>query len=209
MTTKQTYILAGAIILLVLAIIGHAYIASGKDVASAEAIKQLVAEQAKELRAERDAALAVIERDKRETVTPQQIVVKIPEYVPGLPEAPQLRTVEPSNVRSSSGTENKEDSKPFEATSNNISKLPNAPSSYGLYFPPADVKPLFDRLADCKGCEVKLDTAMKENKLLLARAESAEKAMRGGGFWSRLKSNAKWLGIGLATGAAAGYVASK
>lgn len=199
---KHIYVAAAVVgVLIVAAIIAHAYIASGRDVAAADSARQVAEQQTKQLRAELAVQLAKIEADKKQAVTPQIIVQKIPEYIT-LPQPPQLRTVDPSNVRRSICVEGKQDSEPFEAASNNFSKLPDAPSQ-GLYFPEADVKPLFDHLADCKANELKLAECKTENSLLTTRAEFAEKAMKGGGFWSRLKSNGKWFIIGGVAGAAA------
>lgn len=70
----------------------------------------------------------------------------------------------------------------------------------GLYFPPQDIKPLFDRLADCKAMEAHLGTCQANFKDMTAERDAYKKAARGGGFWVRLKSNTKMLLIGAGGG---------
>lgn len=76
------------------------------------------------------------------------------------------------------------------------------------------MKPLFDFVQDCRACKVQLDAARadlsdeKSKSGALARErDAAVKAVKGGGFWTRLKRNAKWLAIGAVIGAAAAHAA--
>jgi hypothetical protein len=80
--------------------------------------------------------------------------------------------------------------------------------------PQADLQPLFDHLADCHACQERLATAQQDLNderakvsALMTERDAAAKAARGGGFWSRLRSNAKWFGIGGAMGALAASAA--
>ncbi len=76
--------------------------------------------------------------------------------------------------------------------------------------PLEDLKPLFDFVQDCRACKLRLDatqadladehakiTALKQQR------DMALRAVRGGGFWSRVKHGAKWFVLGGAVGAAA------
>ncbi|PYU30495.1 MAG: hypothetical protein DMG31_13660 [Acidobacteria bacterium] len=88
-------------------------------------------------------------------------------------------------------------------------------SSSGAAEPPAiitvpreDLKPLFDRLEDCRACEEKLATAQQDLSdertkvsALKIERDAAVKAARGGGFWSRFRTGLKWFAIGGAMGA--------
>lgn len=186
--TKHIYI---GVAILAVAIIGgmvlHAYIGSVVGGATQQQLKSDVSQRIDAMQAELKDALDAISKQKQDVKTPQEVVRYIPQYV-NLPSPPI--------IQQGQGGEN---SKPSEQHS-----LPDAPSSaQGVYFPPEDVKPLFDKLADGKACELKLGECQKEIPLLEQRASAAEKAMKGGGFWRRLKSNSKWFVIGGITGAAA------
>ena len=173
--------------LIAAALIVAAYINSHGNVIRAEQVKSDVQKQISVMKDDLRAQLESIRAQKESTKTPEQIVRVIPQYVQ-LPSAPVVTS--PPDV------------KPV-AASETQNPLPNAPSA-GVYFPPEDVKPLFDKLADAKACDLKLNECTKENGLLETRAKAAEKAMHGGGFWSKLKSNSKWFVIG--GGAAAGLL---
>ena len=92
------------------------------------------------------------------------------------------------------------------------SDAPEAPAV--ITVPQADLQPLFDHLADCHACQERLATAQQDLNderakvsALMTERDAAAKAARGGGFWSRLRSNAKWFGIGGAMGALAASAA--
>lgn len=190
---KDFFIAAGIIVVLIVAgITLGAYVAMKENVARADQVKQDVQDQIKTLQTELNKSLLQIQQDKRQVQTPQQIVVKIPEYIPNLPVQPILSDHSADTNKMVDG----KDGKP---------SLPDAPSATkegGIYFPAADVKPLFDHLVDCKANELKLGECQAEIPLLTKRAEAAEKAMKGGGFFKRLKSNGKWFLLGAAAGGA-------
>jgi hypothetical protein len=76
--------------------------------------------------------------------------------------------------------------------------------------PQADLKPMFDHLQDCHACQEQLrateqdlsDEQAKVTALTIER-DAAIKAARGGGFWSRLRTGARWFALGAAAGALA------
>lgn len=76
--------------------------------------------------------------------------------------------------------------------------------------PQDDLKPLFDHLEECRACQEQLSAAQqnlsdertKVSALMIER-DAAVKAARGGGFWSRFRTGAKWFVIGGALGAIA------
>ncbi len=100
-----------------------------------------------------------------------------------------------------------------------------APSSSGpdasealaiITVPQADLLPMFDHLEDCRACQERLATAQQDLNderakvaALTIERDAAVKAARGGGFWSRLRSNAKWFAIGGAMGALAASAAHR
>jgi hypothetical protein len=82
--------------------------------------------------------------------------------------------------------------------------------------PPADLKPLFDRLQDCRACQEQLGAAQQDLSderakvaALTIERDAAVKAARGGGFWSRFRTDAKWFVIGGVTGALAASAAHR
>jgi hypothetical protein len=198
LTHKQLAVAVGIIVLAIVGGVGGlalaAYITTARSVATADTVKADTQAEIGRLKQTLAEALAKIQADKRDVQTPQQIVVKIPEYLPGLPVAPQVTHV--PSVQGDQGAH----------------PLPDAPSALstgGIYFPPADVKPLFDHLADCKADQAKLAECKAEVPLLEKRAETAERAMKGGGFWSRLKHDAKTIVITGAVAGAIGYAAHR
>lgn len=96
-----------------------------------------------------------------------------------------------------------------------LSSSPDAPEAPTVItVPHADLQPLFDHLADCRACQERLATAQQDLNderakvsALMIERDAAVKAARGGGFWSRLRSNAKWFAIGGAMGALAASAA--
>jgi hypothetical protein len=96
-----------------------------------------------------------------------------------------------------------------------LSSGPDAPEVPAVItVPQADLQPLFDHLQDCHACQERLATAQQDLNderakvsALMTERDAAVKAARGGGFWSRLRSNAKWFAIGGALGALAASAA--
>ena len=92
-----------------------------------------------------------------------------------------------------------------------LSSGPDAPEAPAVItVPQADLQPLFDHLEDCRACQEGIATAQQDLtderakvSALMIERDAAVKAARGGGFWSRLRSNAKWFAIGGALGALA------
>ena len=96
-----------------------------------------------------------------------------------------------------------------------LSSGPDAPEAPAVItVPQADLQPLFDHLQDCHACQERLATAQQDLNderakvsALMTERDAAVKAARGGGFWSRLRSNAKWFAIGGALGTLAASAA--
>lgn len=63
-----------------------------------------------------------------------------------------------------------------------------------------------DDVGDWKRKEV---TWEEKEKILEQQRDAAIRTVKGGSLWQRFKRNAKWLGIGVGVGAAAGYAASR
>lgn len=82
--------------------------------------------------------------------------------------------------------------------------------------PQDDLKPLFDRLEDCRACQEQLSVAQQDlsderSKVsaLMIERDAAVKAARGGGFWALFRTRAKWFVIGGALGAIAASAAHR
>jgi len=74
-----------------------------------------------------------------------------------------------------------------------------------ILIPEPDVLPLFDQVADDKVCRVQFDTATKdlvdEKGIVTQRDNEIATLKKPKSFWSRAKSTAKVLGIGIGIGA--------
>jgi preprotein translocase subunit Sss1 len=138
-----------------------------------------------------------IEALKKQTQTPQQIVREIPKVI-NLPAPVQESLVGSRSLLANDQRQTTKDPSP--------QALPEAPTPQqtGLWFPPADVKPLFDRLADCKAMESQL-SACRQNYLDMKNERDLAVKARRGSFWQR----AKQIGIGIAIGGAIGYAAHR
>jgi hypothetical protein len=98
-----------------------------------------------------------------------------------------------------------------------LSSGPDAPEAPAVItVPQADLQPLFDHLEDCHACQEAIATAQQDLtderakvSALTIERDAAAKAARGGGFWSRLRGNAKWFAIGGAMGALAASAARR
>jgi preprotein translocase subunit Sss1 len=128
-----------------------------------------------------------IEQLKKQTQTTQQIVREIPKVI-SLPTPITIAEPQPQTQTGGGGE-----------------GLPDAPQPQaGIVIPPEDVKPLFDRLADCKAMESQL-SACQQNYLDMKKERDLAVKARSGSFWQR----AKQIGIGIAIGGAIGYAAHR
>lgn len=145
-----------------------------------------------QLEAQHQAEIATL---KRQAQTPQQIVKYLPKVIT-LPMPPQAISL-PANT-GAAGAEG--------PPSRGRADLPDSPKPQseidGLYFPAPDVKPLFDRLADCQNMEQSLSICKQDLVDRSAEVKAAKQAAKGG-FWMHLKQNTKWFVIGAGGGVAA------
>lgn len=149
-------------------------------------IEQIEAREKERAERLRD-SLAQIEQLKKRVRTPREIVRELPRALP-LPQPIEITLPEPA---------------------------PNAPPHTPppaaiATIPQEDLKPLFDFVQDCRACTVRLDAATEDLRDARARAaaltaqrDAALHAARGGRFWSRARSAAKWFVLGAAVGAVA------
>lgn len=151
---------------------------------------QQIAVRDKQAAADRE----LMEQLKKQTRTPQQIVREIPKLIT-LPVPPE-----------ESGVRSRESDKVVDSRPPTPDAFPESPQAQpaGIYFPPQDAKPLFDRLADCKAMESQLSACQQNYRDMKQERDLAVKA-RKGSFWQR----AKQIGIGIAIGGAIGYAAHR
>lgn len=184
-----TLLVTAAIALLALTILAARSWLAARDaavhLAATLEAQELVLAQANERQRQREAALATtladIEQAKRRVNTPARAAAQIPQLLPPLP-APLLLELPPPTP-----------------------ETPEPPAVATV--PQADLKPLYDYLQDCRACQASL-TATRDNltderakfAALTVERDAAIRAARGGGFWSRLRRNAKWFVIGAAAG---------
>jgi len=210
MNTKHAFIIATA---LMAAIVGgmtlHAYLSSSRAGAAYAAIKKEVTGQVAALQqqiaandkqaADRGAAIDA-QLAAAKSVSQQLALIRqwsglpagsqfsVPSSQPGKPAA--VPTTPPP------ATENREP---------RTENLPNAPSA-ALTAP--EISAITQQLAagqkcasDLAACKSDLTDTENQKQLLAKRATAAEQALKGGGFWKRFKSNAKWYAIGAGSGA--------
>lgn len=221
MTTRRTIELAAfAIALLIAAMAVHAWLSSRDEqqrLATTLAQQKQLLDAADTRERTRQSALndtlAQIEKLKRATQTPQQIVAALPKLLslpqpitigPGASEGPPLAGEQ---------TQQKGTGSPFNGVP--TGSPPGLPSVPAAQIPSADLKPLYDFIQDCRACQAQL-TAARQNAsddaakivALTAERNAAVTAAKGGTFWRRLRRNAAWFAVGAAVGAAAGRRAS-
>jgi hypothetical protein len=91
-------------------------------------------------------------------------------------------------------------------------QLPDAPSAV---IPPESIVPLFQTLAQCKedaatlaNCQADAKDTGAKLQAVITERDKAVTAAKGGTFWHRMKSAARWTAIGVAGGAVLGIVAT-
>jgi hypothetical protein len=173
-------------------------------------------------------ALAKIEKLKRSTQTPQQILRDLPNYLP----LPQPITLAPTSASAAAqqGTAPPEKSasargaQPAPSEPPGTQPLPAAPqpivpcnaaSNCVVQMPSADLKPLYDFTQNCRECQLRLAAAQQDHADDLTKLDSLTRerdaaitASKGGTFWRRLRRNALWFVIGAGVGAAAAHIAA-
>lgn len=75
--------------------------------------------------------------------------------------------------------------------------------------PKADIQPLLNFSSECAVCKLKLASDETQIKQLEGERDSALQTAKGGSFWRRTKSAAKFIGIGVAIGVTVGVVAAR
>lgn len=152
--------------------------------------------QAEKREKQRDAflskSLAQISRVKLSTKTSEEVILRLPAAFSTLPQPVSVSFASPALG----------------------SEAPAPPAI--LTVPQADLQPMFDHLEECRTCQERLATAQQDLNderakisALTTERDAAVKASRGGGFWSRLRNNAKWFAIGSAIGALAASAAHR
>jgi hypothetical protein len=156
--------------------------------------EQPIIAQANQREHQRDRALAqslgTISRAKRVSKDPKAIVGMLPAAFPALPEPLSITLPPPT------------------------SDEPTPPSV--ITVPRDDLAPLLDHLQDCRVCQQQLAVAQQDLRderakvsALMAERGAAVKAAHGGGFWSHLRTGAKWFAIGGVVGALAASAARR
>jgi type II secretory pathway pseudopilin PulG len=238
MTRRTLEIAAFCIALLIAALAIHAWLSSRDEqqrLQSTLATQKQVLDAADARERTRQAtlndALAKIEKLKRATQTPQQILRDLPNYLP----LPQPITLAPpdTSTNAQQGTALPEKSasdrsaEPGPSQSPDINSLPAAPQptvpcnpanpagNCVVEMPSADLKPLYDFTQNCRECQLRLTAAEQDHSDDLAKLNSLTRerdaaitAAKGGSFWRRLRRNAIWFVIGAGVGAASAHIAA-
>ncbi len=161
--------------------------------------------------------LSTLAADKRNVITPQQILRALPQQIP-LP-APITLTQSPTANQPSSKAEstnaNSQTSPDASATGNiTRSKTSGNITAPSAVIPAEDLKPLYDFAVDCRACQAKLaasqaDLTDEQTKTatLVKERDAAIRTAKGGSALRRIARAAKWFAIGAAAGAIAARTA--
>lgn len=159
--------------------------------------------------------LAQIAAEKRDAVTPAQILKDLPNAIP-LPAAITLETDQvPQPSGKFSRSVSADSSNGSQTARGQTGTLPNNPvpklgQATDAILPAADLRPLYDFALDCKACQAKLATAQSDlsdektkTAALTKERDAAVRAAKGGSILRRVARAAKWFAIGAAAGAIA------
>ncbi len=232
MTRRTLEIAAFCTALLIAALAIHAWLSSRDEqqrlqstLAAQKQILNAADTREQTRQATLSAALTKIEKLKRATQTPQQILRDLPQYLP----LPQPITLGPlaADTRSQQGTalptksETAPQPSPPPADSIKLSAptqppMPCQPDGNCVaQIPAADLKPLYDFTQNCRECQLRLTAAQQDHtddltKLdaLTRQRDAAITAAKGGTFWRRLRRNALWFVVGAGAGAAVAHIAA-
>ncbi|HEY6442758.1 MAG TPA: hypothetical protein VIY66_05395 [Candidatus Acidoferrales bacterium] len=234
MTRRTLEIAAFCAALLIAALAIHAWLSSRDEqrrLQSTLAAQKQILDAADTRERTRDVtlndALAKIEKLKRATQTPQQILRDLPKYLP-LPQPITLAPA-PSDTRLQQGTalptKSETTAQPSPPAPQAASNQPTAPSQPPMpcqlegncvaQIPAPDLKPLYDFTQNCRECQLRLSAAQQDHaddltKLdaLTRERDAAITAAKGGTFWRRLRRNALWFVVGAGAGAAVAHIAA-
>lgn len=153
---------------------------------------------------DRDARLAetltVLAAQKRNVVTPAQIVRELPREI-GLPSPIVLQSSASDSVQDQTGQH---------PAGNEVSGGDAKQAKVQAVVPAEDLKPLYDFTIDCKACQAKLGAAQAnltdektKTTALTKERDHALQIARGGSRFRRIGRAAKWFLIGAAAGAIA------
>jgi hypothetical protein len=200
LTTRVKYELAGgAVGLVVIVLVVASWVGAREDAvrakATVDAQQTIIAAAEKNAKTLLDAEtardqltavnVAALQASAAKQVTPAQIAAWIPKQLQQLPGTPITLSIPAATAQN---------------------PTPDAIAS----IPQADLPILRDQLEKCQECGVKLaavqqDATSKDQRLLLAgqqlsavsvERDAYKQAAKGGPFWSRVKSKAKWFAIG-------------
>jgi hypothetical protein len=238
MTRRTLEIAAFCAALLIAALAIHAWLSSRDEqhrlqttLATQKQVLDAADARERTRQATLNGALAKIEKLKRSTQTPQQILRDLPNYLP-LPQpitlapmsasaAAQQGTAPPEKSVSARGTQpapsEPPGTQPLPAAPQPIvpCNTPNAASNCVVQMPSADLKPLYDFTQNCRECQLRLAAAQQDHADDLTKLDSLTRerdaaitAAKGGTFWRRLRRNALWFVIGAGVGAASAHIAA-
>src|SRR5271168_105677 len=169
-------------------------VSQGTIIAAAEKREQDRAEQLAD-------TLKQIADLKRSVQTPQQVLREIPQFLPPLPQPLETllaKTPPPTAAHTVNGRPDTPQ-KPGEVAAGTTQPDVRVPS--------ADLKPLFDFVQDCRACQAKLSSAQQDlqderakGAALTKERDTAVKAAKGGGVWTRTLRAIKWIGVGFVVG---------
>lgn len=190
MTRMEKYVIC-LIIMGILTFIGKEWMAAHDDLKQAQATIALNEQQHKQEIVTLQNEMEVIKHDKATTRTPEQIISKLPTYIPL-----------PAPIRLSSGN----------AGNNSVPQPPDIRANLGgigqtdagAIIPTASLGPLFNFATDCQACRLQHTADLAKIEELTKERDAALKAAKGGSWIRRVVKGAKIFGVGLGIGLAIG-----
>lgn len=147
------------------------------------------------------ADVQAVDRQVQQAKTPDQQAALIA-AIAGLKQAPTIVTVPaapaPTSFLPPSSEGAKQEMKPLADAPQPVTAQPG-----DMVIPKADVPQLVSYTADCKKEGIDLASCQADLADTSKERDVAVKAAHGGSWFTRLKRDSKWLGIGLAIGGAA------
>lgn len=201
-----------------------------QELRAALATQQHLVDAANHRESERESSLEQelesIQKLKKQTRKPSDILDRLPRYLPlpqplTLQRAPSFAAPASDAEATTSGAERDGSTENGAAgaresvpgAAQDVAVRPAARSAgSGVELPLHDLKPLFDFVQDCRACNAELAAAEKNRTddaakiaALTRQRDVALSAARGGAFWHRLQHELEWF----AAGAISGYLARR
>lgn len=181
---------------IILAALGHAYVAALLDKSKADQFHEDMQTQILALRSDLQKQIASIDKDSK-IKDPIQIALRVPDYQQGVRPTIVIPGGVPTQQAATAGQI------PVEQVTH-----PEDVPIGSLVIKPEQIPNYWQSVTQCAKDQLGLAMCQKELALTEKDRDNFKNLSNGGNVFTRIKRNAKWLAIGTAAGAAIGYAAS-